>query len=214
MELLWLVIGTISVAFIHTIAGPDHYIPFIVLSKARKWSMSKTMIWTLLCGLGHVLSSIVLAILIAFLGIEIFKLESIESIRGEFATWMLILFGMVYSIYGLLVLLHGHAHHHLNHNIDKKKITLWVLFLIFVFGPCEPLIPLILYPAMGGEWLSLMLVAISFSLVTILTMNLVVFLSCHGIDKIRIIDKYEKYFHLIAGIIILLCGLGIKFLGF
>ncbi len=54
-----------SIGFFHTLLGPDHYIPFIVISKARKWSMWKTNLITFLCGIGHVGSSI----LIGFIGI-------------------------------------------------------------------------------------------------------------------------------------------------
>ena len=53
-------VTAITLGFVHTILGPDHYLPFIVLSEARKWSLRKTMLITFLCGLGHVLSSVVL----------------------------------------------------------------------------------------------------------------------------------------------------------
>ena len=46
----------------HTLMGPDHYVPFIVMSRARKWWMLKTVWITILCGLGHVGSSIVLGL--------------------------------------------------------------------------------------------------------------------------------------------------------
>ena len=78
-ESLLLMITAITIGFIHTILGPDHYLPFLVLSKARKWSISKTLGITFLCGLGHVLSSIVLGIIGITLGIAVFKLEAIES---------------------------------------------------------------------------------------------------------------------------------------
>ncbi len=45
-----------SIGFFHTILGPDHYLPFIVLAKSRQWSSLKTAIITLLCGIGHILS--------------------------------------------------------------------------------------------------------------------------------------------------------------
>ena len=48
-------VTAISIGFIHTILGPDHYLPFIVLSQAKKWSLKKTMLITFLCGIGHVL---------------------------------------------------------------------------------------------------------------------------------------------------------------
>ena len=66
-EILTLSITAASLGFLHTLAGPDHYLPFFVLSKAKKWSNWKTVWITTLCGLGHVGSSIVIgAIGIAF----------------------------------------------------------------------------------------------------------------------------------------------------
>ena len=88
-----------GIGFIHTILGPDHYVPFIVMSKARGWSGRKTAIVTSLCGLGHVVSSILLGIVGLFLGIVVFKLESIESFRGDLAGWLLMTFGFVYLLW-------------------------------------------------------------------------------------------------------------------
>ena len=72
-----------TIGFLHTVLGPDHYLPFIVLSKARQWSTLKTIVITFLCGFGHVLSSIFLGFIGIVLGIAVFKLEAIESFRGE-----------------------------------------------------------------------------------------------------------------------------------
>ena len=90
-----------GIGFIHTILGPDHYVPFIVMSKARGWSARKTAIVTSLCGFGHVASSILLGIVGLFLGIMVFKLESIESFRGDLAGWLLVTFGFVYLLWGI-----------------------------------------------------------------------------------------------------------------
>ena len=46
-----------SIGFLHTIMGPDHYVPFIAMSRARGWSLLKTMLVTTACGLGHVIGS-------------------------------------------------------------------------------------------------------------------------------------------------------------
>ena len=56
-----------GLGFVHTILGPDHYIPFVFMSKARQWKLQKTISITLLCGVGHVLSSI----LLGFIGIAL-----------------------------------------------------------------------------------------------------------------------------------------------
>lgn len=222
-----------TIGFIHTALGPDHYLPFIVLSKARQWSILKTSVITLLCGLGHVLSSIILGFIGIALGIAVFKLEAIESFRGDIAAWLLIAFGFAYFIWGLHRAIrkrsHGHAHTHEDkeahvhqhnhlgnhshpHNLKAVSLTPWILFTIFIFGPCEPLIPLIMYPAAKNNMLSVAIVASVFGLVTISTMLIIILTSSYGLSKLPL-RKLEKYSHALAGLTILLSGGAIKFLG-
>ena len=82
-ELYLLSISAASLGFIHTILGPDHYLPFIVLSKARQWSSQKTMWITFISGIGHVGSSVLIGFIGIALGISLNKLKSFESLRGE-----------------------------------------------------------------------------------------------------------------------------------
>ena len=42
-----------AIAFLHTLAGPDHYLPFVAMSKARDWTVRKTLLITFLCGIGE-----------------------------------------------------------------------------------------------------------------------------------------------------------------
>jgi sulfite exporter TauE/SafE len=95
-ELTVITITAASIGLLHTLLGPDHYLPFIVMARARKWSLAKTTCITAMCGAGHVLSSIVLGIIGIALGISINKLGAIESFRGGLAAWLLIAFGVGY----------------------------------------------------------------------------------------------------------------------
>src|SRR4030042_542705 len=123
-------VTAISIGFIHTILGPDHYLPFIVLSEAKKWTLKKTMFITFLCGLGHVLSSVVLGLVGIAVGISVNKLVSVESFRGNIAAWLFIAFGLVYMIISVRNLYkkrkHIHSHSHLDgdshaHEHDHHK---------------------------------------------------------------------------------------------
>ena len=33
-----LLVSALSIGFFHTLLGPDHYLPFILLSRSRNWS--------------------------------------------------------------------------------------------------------------------------------------------------------------------------------
>jgi nickel/cobalt exporter len=226
-------VTAISIGFIHTILGPDHYLPFIVLSQAKKWSLKKTMLITFLCGLGHVLSSVVLGLIGIAVGISVTRLVSVESFRGNIAAWLFIAFGLVYMIISIRNLIkkrkHSHSHFHIDgekhvhehnhhkehthiHQEDPVKTTPWILFLIFVFGPCEPLIPILMYPAAENNISGSILVSLLFSVVTISTMMSVVLAFKLGLNKINL-KPIEKYSHLIAGAMIFFSGLAIQFLG-
>jgi nickel/cobalt exporter len=232
-SLTLLSVTAISIAFLHTILGPDHYLPFIVLSQAKSWSVRKTMIITFLCGIGHVLSSIILGIIGIAVGISVNKLISIESFRGNIAAWLFIAFGLVYMIISIRNLLrkrkHSHNHFHIGgekhihehnhhdhhahiHEKDTISTTPWILFLIFVFGPCEPLIPILMYPAAQNNIHGAVVVSVLFSFVTIVTMMSIVFAFKQGLSRINL-KPLEKYNHLIAGTIIFVSGLAIQFLG-
>jgi len=65
-----------SIGFFHTLLGPDHYLPFIVISKARKWSLLKTNLVTLVCGIGHVASSVVIGFIGILFGIAVIQTNS------------------------------------------------------------------------------------------------------------------------------------------
>ena len=79
---LWVIAGTAAtIGLVHTLIGPDHYLPFIVISRARGWKLPKTLFISFLCGLGHVLSSVLLGFLGVLLGVTVFKLRAVESAR-------------------------------------------------------------------------------------------------------------------------------------
>ena len=239
MQNIWLLVGTAAtLGFVHTLIGPDHYLPFIVISRARKWSLAKTLWVSFLCGLGHVLSSVVLGFLGIALGMAVGHLEKVESARGNIASWLLIGFGLAYMVWGLRKAyrsrphehvhyhpdgeVHVHTHTHENGHLhlheegkgagEKKNITPWVLFLIFVFGPCEPLIPLVMYPAAQHSTSGVILVTVAFGLTTILTMLAIISLSAWGLSFVRL-GVLERYSHALAGGLILISGLAVQFLG-
>lgn len=233
-ELGALIITAASIGFIHTLFGPDHYLPFIVMSWARKWSGLKTAMITFLCGIGHIASSVVIGFLGILLGWAVQGLVDVESFRGNIAAWLLIAFGLIYMVWGLRQAYrnrpHEHSHAHVEHFVHKHvhrhenghvhihdgdktiSVTPWVLFVIFVFGPCEPLIPILMYPAAQNSTIDLVVVTIVFGTATIATMLGAVMISRAGINLLPL-EKMQRFTHLIAGTSILLCGLAIVFLG-
>lgn len=229
-----LLAGTaVTIGFVHTLVGPDHYLPFIVMGEARRWSIRKTMLITFLCGLGHVLSSVVVGFIGIAAGISLSKLEFLEGFRGNIAAWLLIAFGLVWMLISLRRLYrsrrhvhthahadgtaHAHEHDHFSghshvHLADRKNLTPWILFLIFVLGPCEPLIPILMYPAAQNNFGGVVIVSLLFSAATILTMMAVVLAFRLGLSRINL-RPLERWVNVIAGATIAVSGLAIQFLG-
>lgn len=271
-ELYKLTLAALSLGFFHTLLGPDHYLPFAAMARIGKWSLPKTITITILCGLGHVASSIILGLIGVAAGIAVFKLETIEAARGSIAGWMLLAFGLCYFVWGISRAIrnrpHSHLHVHENGTVhthehthtaehlhvhstahqhgaavadlahpaaavhshpaaadhghpavanhahpaadaNAKSMTPWVLFTIFLFGPCEPLIPLLMYPAAKASVAGVIWVTGLFALVTIATMTTIVVAMHMGISLVKL-GRLERYGHALAGFVILACGAAVK----
>ena len=134
-----------------------------------------------------------------------------EAHRGEIALWLLIGFGVAYTLWGLKKA-RDHKHDHIElEKLKSKTITLWTLFAIFVLGPCEPLIPL-MFLATDYGWAGIFLTSLTFSVVTIFMMLAQSMLAYFGIQLIRH-DIAERYSHAFAGLVIVLTGAFVMFLG-
>ena len=239
-DLAALSVAAVSIAFFHTILGPDHYLPFVAMSRVGGWSLRKTALITTLCGLGHVLSSVILGCVGIAFGIVVLKLEHIEEIRGDLAGWLLLTFGLIYFSWGLARAIRNRPHLHLHSDgtlhshgdadVDgaspyhspttanasatakgdqRRAMTPWVLFTIFLFGPCEPLIPMLMYPAAIGNNMGVLLVTLLFGVTTIATMLCVVTAMYLGTGVVRL-GRLERYSHALAGLVVLACGMAIK----
>lgn len=215
------------VAVIHTAIGPDHYVPFIVMAKARRWSFTRTAALTFACGVGHVGSSVVLGMIGFAFGASLKRLQWVESFRGEIAAWALIILGLLYAAWGLwrvrctppdghthahLIKLHSHDHIHDPKTGAEINLTPWILFAIFAFGPCEPLIPLFIYPAATCGWSGAWLVAGAFSSVTITAMLILVLAGRFGVEQVPM-RGLVRYNHALAGATIALTGVVIQAFG-
>jgi ABC-type nickel/cobalt efflux system permease component RcnA len=250
-ELVVLSTAALTVGFLHTLFGPDHYLPFVAMSRVGNWSYRKTIIITLLCGIGHVGSSVVLGSIGIVVGTVLNRLELIEETRGTVAGWLLIGFGLAYMVWGTMHgirrrahahphvhadgTVHSHPHEHQGEHLhvhehaisasDAKpgrledagrpepqavRLAPWILFTLFLFGPCEPLIPLLMYPAAQSSWWGVAVVTSVFMLATIGTMLAMVTALLTGARAVDF-PWLHRYSHAFAGLVILACGLAVQF---
>jgi threonine/homoserine/homoserine lactone efflux protein len=86
------------------------------------------------------------------------------------------------------------------------------MFIIFLLGPCEPMIPLLYFPAAQHSWYGMLLLIIIYTLCTLAAMITMVVLGYFGLAFIKT-DQLEKYMHALGGLTIFICGVGMVFMG-
>ncbi|MBI5512020.1 MAG: hypothetical protein HY903_24950 [Deltaproteobacteria bacterium] len=226
-----LVLGALAIGLSHTLLGPDHYLPFLMLARARGWSLLRTLTVTAACGVGHVLSSVLIGAVGLAFGVAIGALERAEGVRGDLGAWAFVAFGLAYAAWGARqavrrarglaphqhvhqVHIHGHGDHPHGHAHDHMSdpSTFWTLFLAFVLGPCEPLIPLFVLPASRGRYGLAITTAVVFGVVTVATMLSVTLLGFLGLRRLPL-GPFNRWSHAMAGGVIALSGAGVLALG-
>lgn len=214
--------SAISVGFLHTVLGPDHYLPFVAIGAARGWTRRKLLLVTASCGVAHVGASVVIATVVGgLMGLGTARVEETFGWQGSVVAWTLVVLGLGYAAWGLL---RPHRHRHLpdgshlpedleDHTHDatpqvRRDVTVWTLVLIFAFGPCEAMIPLVVLPTAQGSVPGLVLVLALFGVTTVGTMTAVVWLLHAGVELIPA-GRLAHLGHPLAGGVVALCGVAI-----
>ena len=233
--------ATASLAIVHTLIGIDHSLPLAALGRARGWALGRTLLVTGVCGAGHVASSVVIGAAGVGLGVATDSLVRIESARGELAAALLLGFGLAYTAWALWPRRRGTEGAQTKRPAgagvgneataaparragagpdpggtgDIRGVTAWALFVVFVLGPCEPLIPLMVVPGLAGDWVGVAAVAAVFGLLTIAVMLAAVAAAWHGIGWIGGSARHrgESLAHAAAGLVVTASGAAVLWLG-
>lgn len=201
--LLW---TALTIGVVHTLIGPDHYLPFVSLARERGWTVRKTLSLTFICGAAHCAGSVILGFIGIALGLGLASLEAFEALRGNAAAWLLLGFGLAYAIFGLrryvrrgehshrhthadgTVHTHAHAtqgeHAHVHARSVARPLAVSLL-IVFLLGPCEALIPLLMYPAATADIWAVLKVTLVFSVTTVATMLVAVGVALGAAQKIQ-----------------------------
>ena len=222
---------TAAVAVVHALLGIDHSLPFIALGRARRWSLRYTVGITAACGLVHVGSSVAIGAVGAVAGRTLDWMASIESARAELAAGLLLGFGLAYAAWATWCLHRGVVHSHLHVHADGRVhahphdhrgdhlhvhdvsagVTPWALFVVLLLGPCEPLVPLMVVPAMSHSWVAVGGVVVVFGALTIATMAAAVAVGYRGLDFVPT-RSVTRYADLVAGLVVAASGAAVLLL--
>jgi len=198
-----LVAGAATVGCLHTLA-PDHWMPFAALGRANRWPAGRVIRTTMLCGAGHVTVSAVLALVAAYAGVQM--IERIGARLAEQATFLLIVFGALYLMWGLRRSFSGHHHRHWH-----GPVTAGSLFVIFSLDICVALMPLV-FAALTKGAAEVAAVIITYELATIGTMVALVLLSHHGAQRLHF-SWIDRFGQALAGGVIVMVGSAMVWLG-
>lgn len=216
-----LMITAAAVGALHSL-GPDHWLPFAALARAKRWTPLRTARLAVVCGAGHVTISALLGILAVLIGRE--TVEAVGTSLHDSAPLLLIAFGLAYMTLALWRISrrkilhhvehlegvphdHGQGHHHQH----ERGLTEWGLFVLFCCDPCIALIPMIVAASTGG-WGAIGAVVIVYEIATIAAIVVLVQLAHAGARKVRF-PWLDRYGDAVAGALILLLGAVVTVLG-
>jgi nickel/cobalt exporter len=196
--MITLITGSITLSLLHALI-PNHWLPVLAISKRESWSISKTTNVTLLAGLSHALSTVLIGVIIGAVGLKL--ADSAEYFTRFIAPSVLIALGIYY-----IVQHHRHKHFHLHTHQDtvpSGKVIASLTIAMF-FSPCLEVEAYFLLAGTIGFWMVL-LIGLIYTTVSVAGMVLWVRLGYKGMEKINW-HALEHNSGIITGVILILTG--------
>jgi putative Mn2+ efflux pump MntP len=205
-------LGSIVLGLIHPLF-PNHWIPLIAIAKTEKWTNRETLSATLITGFSHTLSTIIIGIIVGFVGIKL--TESYSYITRIAAPVILVIIGIIY------LFLDFRKHHQHNHfdlseeklKTKKSKIAIIITLCIGMFlSPCFEIEAYYFQAATKG-WIGIFIVSVVYLVMTLVMMTALVYVGMKGINKFnsQYLEHHEKR---ITGIVLILLGIMAYFVEF
>jgi nickel/cobalt transporter (NicO) family protein len=198
-----------TVAFLHA-AIPTHWLPFVLVARARGWGRVKTLAVTAIAGLGHVALTSLLGLAIAWLGFQI------DEKAGRLFPWVAgsLLLGFSLFYFWRQWRGGGICHHHTpgsRHKADEhcgedhehshwqeelhdsplvsSRAGDWTaiggLFVMLTFSPCEGFLPFYLTGVQFGWW-GFIVLSIILAVATLGAMAVFTWLALLGFENFRV----------------------------
>jgi len=204
-------VGSFLLSIVHALI-PNHWIPLIAISKSEKWSTKETMTATFITGTAHIFSTILIGILVGFIGHKLSS--SFEFITEIIAPLILVLLGAIFIV---LDLRHSHHGDHDHFKLEEKKLksrSKWAILIslsvAMFFSPCLELDAYYFHAGTFG-WPGIAMVSITYLVVTVSLMMLLVYAGLKSIARFRA-HFLEQHHKLITGIILIVLGVLAYFL--
>lgn len=212
--------GALVASVLHA-AIPTHWLPFVLMGRARGWGLGRILPVTILAGTCHVGVTVLLGLGLVVVGGSVTRALGASEHLSAIAGGMLVAVGLVY------IALHfasgGHHRHHFpiaagddhphgshEHHGDHghrlaEGATIGTLIAVMTLSPCETVIPVFLLAKPLGGWA---MAALSGVLLggTVAGMCLLVALGQRGVELVKS-EFLEHNERLILGLIIGILGI-------
>jgi nickel/cobalt exporter len=197
--MLTLISGSLILSILHGVI-PNHWLPVLAISKKEKWDLAETSRVTIIAGLSHATSTVLIGVLLALIGSQLAMV--VKSFTAFVAPALLIALGAFY-IWQHSRHHHFHMHGHPERVSNKKRLILSLASAMF-FTPCFEIEAYFLVAGAEGWWLVLLL-AVLYTIVTITGMVVWVRIAHRGLLKMNW-HALEHNAGIITGITLMLSG--------
>ena len=196
--------GGFVAAFLHA-ALPTHWLPFVLVGRAQRWSLARVMTVVVTAGLAHIASTALVGSLIVAAGLALNAW--IGGLLPHLSAALLFIFGAFYlaraSLQKPITATGPEAE--VPEPAVSDRAAFWGLVLMMAVTPGEVLLPIYLSSATEGV-AALGLLTLSFAAGTVLGMTLLSALASAGYSILRL-ERWARYEGAILGISLIVIGL-------
>ena len=202
---LWSLLGGgFAAAFLHA-ALPTHWLPFVLVGRAQRWSLPRSLMAVSAAGLAHIATTALVGSLIVAAGLALDGI--VAGLLPHLSAVLLFGFGAFYLVRSVIrrpVMAGGPA-------LDLAEPTVghatafWGLVAVMALSPGEVLLPIYMSSAQEGV-AALMLLTAVFALGTILGMAVFTTLARAGASVLRL-ERWARYEGAILGLALIAIGL-------
>jgi putative Mn2+ efflux pump MntP len=200
-------IGSLILSTIHALI-PNHWLPLIAVGKTEKWTHSQTLWATVITGVAHTLSTIIIGIVVGLIG---YKLATKYAVISEtIAPVILIGLGLIYIFRDF------RSNHRHTHEIKPlvtepgQKRSRWIailtsLSIAMFLTPCIEIEAYYFHAGTIG-WIGIFIVSAVYLMTTVVIMLLLVYLGMKGVKtfKSHFLEHHEKA---VTGIVLIALGI-------
>ncbi|MBU1347797.1 MAG: hypothetical protein KKA16_12735 [Alphaproteobacteria bacterium] len=202
--LLSLLGGGFAAAFLHA-ALPTHWLPFVLVGRAQRWTLTRSLLAVTAAGLAHIATTALVGSLIVAAGMALDAW--VAGLLPHLSAVLLFGFGGFYLIRSAVrrPVMAGGPGLDLAEPTVSHAAAFWGLVAVMALSPGEVLLPIYMSSAQEGAG-ALALLTLAFAIGTILGMATFTTLARAGASVLRL-ERWARYEGAILGLALIAIGL-------